>query len=394
MAWIELHDTLPDHDKVITVATALNMDKDLVVGKLVRLWVWALNNREDGIFRARDISTIAEVMRFRGKAQRLVDALVHARLLDCAEDTYVIHDWDERVGMLLANSDLTTNEQYSPDIAHEAYRANLTAKGAPLKIGSDHDLAEYIEYKIVYEHYSPAAVLGEIKVKEITFETTICLHTLYSYIDKGIFLNLTNKHLPHKGKRKNKRTYKSVRPARAPRGESIENRPQEINDRSEFGHWEMDTVYSRKRSRRSLLVLTERLSRNEIIIPMKDRTAPSVIKAMDNLEKRYGARFKLLFRSITVDNGGEFSDCHSMERSIRGGKRTMIYYCHPYSSWERGSNENQNGMIRRPFPKGTNFNNVTNKRIAQAEEWLNHYPREMFGYRCSADVFAEHLSSL
>lgn len=102
MAWIELHDNLPDHDKVLAVSEALNMDKDLVVGKLVRLWTWAVNNREDGAFKARDISTIAEVMRFKGKPQRLVDALVGARLLDRVGDTYVIHGWDERVGMLLA----------------------------------------------------------------------------------------------------------------------------------------------------------------------------------------------------------------------------------------------------------------------------------------------------
>ena len=102
MAWIELHDTLPDHHKVIDVAQALNMDKDLVVGKLVRLWTWALNNREDGAFRVQDIGTIAEVMRFKGKPQRLVDALTQHHLLDFDGDTYIIHDWDERVGMLLA----------------------------------------------------------------------------------------------------------------------------------------------------------------------------------------------------------------------------------------------------------------------------------------------------
>ena len=108
MAWIELHDTLPDHDKVLSVAESLKLDKDMVVGKLVRLWVWALNNREDGTFKARDIETIAEVMRFKGKPQKLVDALVAARLFDRIEDLftgevcYVIHDWDERVGMLLA----------------------------------------------------------------------------------------------------------------------------------------------------------------------------------------------------------------------------------------------------------------------------------------------------
>lgn len=107
MAWIELHDTLPDHDKVLDLSVALKMDKDMVVGKLVRLWTWALNNREDGLFKARDTATIAEVMRFKGKPQRLVDALVAARLLDVTADGYAIHDWDERVGMLLAKRETT-----------------------------------------------------------------------------------------------------------------------------------------------------------------------------------------------------------------------------------------------------------------------------------------------
>lgn len=102
MAWIELHDTLPDHKKVIQAADELKMDKDMLVGKLVRLWTWAVNNRENGAFTAREVKTIAEVMRFRGKVQRLIGALVSAGLLDEAQETYTIHDWHERVGMLMA----------------------------------------------------------------------------------------------------------------------------------------------------------------------------------------------------------------------------------------------------------------------------------------------------
>lgn len=126
MAWIELHDTLPDHDKVIAVATALNVDKDLVVGKLVRLWTWALANREDGVFRMRDIATIAEVMRFKGKPQRLVDALVQSRLLDCVDDTYIIHDWDERVGMLLAKREVTRSQARERQRKKREQNGNVT----------------------------------------------------------------------------------------------------------------------------------------------------------------------------------------------------------------------------------------------------------------------------
>ena len=104
------------------------------------------------------------------------------------------------------NSDLTTEERYSPDIADDKYRENLKSKGGVLKIGNDIKLANYIEDKIINEDYSPAAVLGEIKAqgKEGEFKTTICVTTLYSYIDKGIFLRLTNKNLPVKKNKKRK----------------------------------------------------------------------------------------------------------------------------------------------------------------------------------------------
>lgn len=105
--WIELHDNLPDHPKVIELATVLKMDKDAVVGKLIRLWLWALLNRESGTFTHKDVSTIAEIMRFRGKPQRLVDSLVAARLLDYDGTVYMIHDWEERVCMLLEQREKT-----------------------------------------------------------------------------------------------------------------------------------------------------------------------------------------------------------------------------------------------------------------------------------------------
>ena len=108
------------------------------------------------------------------------------------------------------NSDWTTEERYSPDIADEKYRENLAAKGPGLKIGNDIELAEYIENKIVNEKYSPGAVLGEIKHKGITFSVTISKTTLYSYIDKGIFLHLTNKDLPVKKNEKKKYDKKTI----------------------------------------------------------------------------------------------------------------------------------------------------------------------------------------
>jgi IS30 family transposase len=292
------------------------------------------------------------------------------------------------------NSDLTTETRYSHDIAQRNYEANLAAKGADLKIGKDLEFANYIEKRIVEDDISPAAVLGEISQTGKKFNTTICTSTLYSYIDKGVFLTLTNKHLPAKGKRKRK--YRRVRKhSRPPRGDSIEKRPNEVNTRETFGHWEMDCLEGKKASKKVLLVLTERQTRYEYLFPMKDQTAESVVKALDRMERKFGSVFPLMFKSITVDNGSEFSDVNGMERSITGkGKRTSMYYCHPFSSYERPSNENQNKMLRRKFPKGCDFSIVTNKKIRHAENWLNNYPRAIFKFRTSYQLFLEKMKTL
>lgn len=187
------------------------------------------------------------------------------------------------------NSDYTTEERYSPDISEQKYREHLSAKGADLKIGNDHKLANFIEDKICNEKYSPSAVIAEIKEKGLVFDTSICVKTIYNYIDKGVFLKLTNKDLPMKGI--HKRKYKKIRAAKCPHGESIELRPKEIDERNTFGHWEMDCVVGKKKTKKTLLVLSERLTRQEIIIPMKDHTAESVVKSLNALERKFSTSF-------------------------------------------------------------------------------------------------------
>lgn len=289
-------------------------------------------------------------------------------------------------------SDLTTEERYSPDIAQEKAEANLAAKGADIKIGNDHELAKEIEELIIERKYSPAAALATIE-KNGKCKTKICVTTLYSYIDKGVFLNLTNRALPVK--RNEKRPYRKVTvQKRASKGESIENRPKEIETREEFGHWEMDTVVGKRGiSKKSLLVLTERKTRKEVILLLKNHTAEAVVRALDKIERQLGSKFRNIFKSITVDNGSEFSDYEGMERSRRSNKkRTKVYYCHPYSSWERGSNENHNKLVRRHIPKGINFDDKTQKDINYIAEWINDYPRRIFNYKTPEELFNEEIA--
>lgn len=296
------------------------------------------------------------------------------------------------------NSDYTVEKRYSPEIAQKHCDENLQVRGTQLKIGNDYKYAEYIEKKIIEENYSPEAVLGELRVQNRAkdFSVSICIRTLYNYIDKGVFLNLTNKNLPVK--RNKKRGYKKVRvQKRASVWTSIEERPEYIKDRKEFGHWEMDSVVGKRgKSKNTFLVLTERKTRNEIIFKLPDHSATEVVKAVDRLEITWGSMFSDVFKTITVDNGTEFSYFNELERSCTkpDEKRTKVYYCHPYSSWERGSNENNNKMVRRIVPKGTNFDSMTDDEVLDMQIWINGYPRRIHDYHSAAELFEKEIAKL
>lgn len=294
------------------------------------------------------------------------------------------------------NSDYTEELRYSSDLGQKNHDWNAQGKGRNIKIGNDLPLAEYIEDKIVNEKYSPEAALAAVAQSGIEFQTTISVRTLYRYIDSGIFLKLTNKDLPVKGKRKRHNKKVKVQ-KRASVGESIENRPDEVESRETFGHWEMDTVKGKRGTTKScMLVLTERKTRNEIIFKLADQKAESVVDALDRLEIKWGDMFYKIFRSITVDNGVEFADYEGMERSAiyEGEKRTYLFYCHPYSSWERGTNENTNRLIRRHIPKGEDFDEKQDRDIEYIENWINNYPRGIFNFTTSAQLFEEEIRKL
>ena len=294
------------------------------------------------------------------------------------------------------NSDYTEETRYSSDLGQKNHDWNAQGKGRNIKIGNDRTLAEYIEGKIIEDKYSPEAALAAAAESGIEFTTSISVRTLYRYIDKGIFLKLTNKDLPVKGKRKKHNKRVKVQ-KRASAGESIENRPDEVKNREIFGHWEMDTVKGKQGVTKScMLVLTERKTRDEIIVKLPDQKAASVVEAIDRLERKWGDMFTKVFRSITVDNGVEFSDYEGLERSVlhEGEKRTFAFYCHPYSSWERGSNENNNRLIRRHIPKGEDFDEKQDRDIEYIENWINNYPRGIFGFKTSAQLFEEEIRNL
>ena len=293
------------------------------------------------------------------------------------------------------NTDWTETKRYSADKAQLSADLNSTAKGAPLKLGNDKEFAIFVE-DMVLKGYSPGAILLYIKDHGLKFKTKVCRVTLYSYIDKGIFLKISNKNLLRKGERKIKAEKKKEAKKLPDIDHSIEKRSPEINDRISFGHWEGDSVIGKIKKGETVLTLTERLTRMEIIIKSPDKTAASTVRMLNRLERRMGsANFRKIFKSITFDNGTEFSDTKGIEFSPYTRKRrTTVYYCHPYCSSERGSNENQNGFIRRFIPKGTAISNYTPEYIQYVQNFINDYPRAIFNGESSSKRFQKELSKL
>lgn len=285
----------------------------------------------------------------------------------------------------LLNYDLTIRQEYCADTAQTKTVSRGHNKGIMYKLADDKPFLDRIAYLIKEKHYSPYAVLQTIK-KEDPEALTMCEATLYKYIHLGIIPNVSDKDLyikPNKKKKKEKE--KEVRPSfHKPPEKSIIYRPEGASARKEYGHWEIDTVYSGQccKSKTALLVLTERKTLEEYYISMADRTLKSVITALDGLEKRLGAEaFRKKFLTLTADNGAEFGDGSLMERSAYNlrAKRTKVFFCHPYSSWERGQNENQNRFVRRWVKKGGDLSAYTPQEWEQITEWVNDYPRRKYG---------------
>lgn len=290
--------------------------------------------------------------------------------------------------------DLSEKKTYRANIGQADYVKCGRNKERSLKIGKDHQLEEHIRRRLLVDRYSPDAIIGEIKVRQLKFERTISTKTLYNYIENGIFSGISNQNLWEKRKHK-KRGYKSVvRVSYTNRlARSIEDRPAKVNKREEYGHWEGDSIKGPQRTKTSLFTLTERKTREQIIIKVEQATQEAIQAAVDGLEAKHGDKFKVKFKSITFDNGMEFLGWKSLEISLLGSRerRTTIYFAHSYSSWERGTNENQNRMIRRFIPKGTDIANVSEKEVKKIQDWMNNYPRKILGYRTAKQMAQECL---
>lgn len=203
----------------------------------------------------------------------------------------------------------------------------------------------------------------------------VCTTTLYKYIDEQR-LEIRNIDLLYKLSRKTHK--KCPRTNKKVLGPSIEQRPEHIDSREEFGHFEIDTVVGKRSgSETALLTLTERQTHFQIIRMIDGKDSDSVAYAMEQLIQQFGAEsFKKVFKSITSDNGSEFSTL----KDTLGGY-TEVFFTHPYTSCERGTNENHKRMIRREIPKGESLEIYGRKDIQKIEDGMNELSRRILGYQ-------------
>ena len=307
-----------------------------------------------------------------------------SKLLDRTEKT--VRNEIKRGLVKNLTSELVEIYVYSADVAQERYEYYLKAKGPKLKIDNDYELKEYVEKSIKEDKKSPEVIAEEIKGKN--FKTKMCARTIRNNIASGDIYDIKPKDMiynkTHKEKNKGKKVCEKV-----PAEKSIDYRPEKANTREEYGHWEGDLVIGKRKKGAVLFTLTERKTREEIIIKLESKEAKEVAKALDILEKKYKEEFSKKFKTITFDNGPEFRNWKSLEKSYDNRKkkaRTQVYYAHPYRSGERGSNENGNRLIRRFIPKGTDITLISEEFIKYVENWINNYPRAMFNYKSTNQI--------
>jgi len=204
---------------------------------------------------------------------------------------------------------------------------------------------------------------------------------LYVYADKRRGGTL-HRHLRSQ-KKQRKRYSGYIRRGQIPNRTSIDERPKIVASKGRFGDWEVDTIVG-ARHQGGILCAVERKSK---LTRLRKLATKSAAEMKDNTIEAL-APLAAMVHTITVDNGKEFCE-HEL---IAAGLQTRIYFAHPYSSWERGLNENTNGLVRQYFPKKYEFSRISATDLQQVEDLLNNRPRKTLGYQTPNEVFFKQRS--
>lgn len=307
-----------------------------------------------------------------------------ARELNCSPST--VTNEIERGEVLLYKGKV---KRYKAKAGQQQYEENRIGSCRKYKLIQAAKFIQYAQERFRKDAWSYDAICGRARNEKLfPKDEMVCTKTLYNYTDKQL-IEIANIDLPVKVKRKHKhpRIVKNKRIM----GRSIEERPETIGTRKEFGHWEADLVIGEKSHNDNvLLVLLERKSRDYQYFRLPGKESKDVLKALESVKEEYGDCFSRVFKTITTDNGSEFADLSDLEQCCD----TLVYYAHPYSSYEKGSIENHNGLLRRFVPKGKRIEDFSDEELEVFFMILNALPRKILGYKTPEEVFDEEMDKL
>jgi transposase, IS30 family len=277
--------------------------------------------------------------------------------------------------------------RYTPRVANDRALLKRKMRGRTERLKNARIRAYVIDHLKL--RWSPEQIAGRMK-RDIG--ETISHEAIYQYIyaqicvgaptvrankeDLRIYLRRRRKRRCPKGVRKGQRIFK-------PLGNSIDVRPSIVNQRKRIGDWEGDTVES-VNHRPGVNTLVERKTGYTFITKLKSKTSGATVEAVT---KRTSVLPKKARQTLTLDNGRENSDWQSIQEETK----LSIFFAHPYHSWERGTNENTNGLIRDYFPKKTDFTTISDEEIQKVEYALNTRPRKRLGYKTPLEVLSGAL---
>ncbi|MCP1421917.1 IS30 family transposase [Paenibacillus xylanexedens] len=267
---------------------------------------------------------------------------------------------------------------YQAEEAQNAYEERRKSSVSPGKWSNE--MAVALEGKL-RATWSPEQITERFRSEG---RHTVSFKTIYRWIYAGRLVRGVLQVLRYKGKRQKPTETRG----KFAIGKSISDRPKEVRFRETFGHWKLDTVVSgRGKSKGCVATLIERKTRLYTAVLMPDRTALSMEIALGVAISQYPTG---TFLTATADRGKEFACYANLETT----HSLHVYFADPYSSWQRGSNENANGLLREFFPKGTDFAQVEDEDLAHSLDLMNHRPRKCLGWRTAHESFTEELSHL
>ena len=271
----------------------------------------------------------------------------------------------------------SVNEKYLAHIANEIYlnnRTNCEAKGK----SSNYKLIEYIEHGL-NKTWPPEQIVGSLRLDYKDDKSMkVGFKTIYRWVYKNIIVKGDVKKLRRKGKSlKQKETRGKFNI-----GKSIKNRPKDIRKIESAGHWELDTVVSsRGKSKARLSTFVERKNRYLIAQVMDNRKSTTFnllcFKVFEPISNK-------LIKTFAVDRGKEFTGYNEIEKRLN----IDVYFAGPYASWQRGTNENTNGLLREFYPKKFDFSTITQNKLDVVVNIINNRPRKCLGYKTSTEVLA------